>query len=81
MVENTSKEFIVEIMERLDEAMDCNDLEPMEKAMKCSDLDVVAMECCEGGNVEIILEKKSIEVENAEIDKKEENIEMVQREK
>ncbi|GFY23846.1 hypothetical protein TNCV_3536401 [Trichonephila clavipes] len=47
MVENTSKEFVVETMERLDEAMKCSDLESMEEVMKCSDLDIVAMECCE----------------------------------
>ncbi|GFW90526.1 hypothetical protein TNCV_565641 [Trichonephila clavipes] len=83
MVENRSKEFIVETMERLDEAMECSDLESMEEAMKCSDLDIVAMECCEEllGNVEIVLEEKVTELENAVVDKKEENVEMVQQQK
>ncbi|GFT02021.1 hypothetical protein TNCV_2636001 [Trichonephila clavipes] len=83
MVENTSKEFIVETMERLDEAMECSDLESMEEVMKCSDPDIVAMECCEEwlGNVETILEEKATELENVEVDKKEENVEMVQQEK
>ncbi|GFW98561.1 hypothetical protein TNCV_2769921 [Trichonephila clavipes] len=83
MVENTSKEFIVETMERLDEAMECSDLESMGEVMKCSDPDIVAMECCEEwlGNVETILEEKVTELENVEVDKKEENVEMVQQEK
>ncbi|GFU64641.1 hypothetical protein TNCV_4330321 [Trichonephila clavipes] len=83
MVENTSKEFIVETMERLDEAMECSDLESMEEVMKCSDPDIVAMECCEEWlcNVETILEEKATELENVEVDKKEENVEMVQQEK
>ncbi|GFW62003.1 hypothetical protein TNCV_2373311 [Trichonephila clavipes] len=80
MVENTSKEFIVETMERLDEAMECSDLEYIEEVMKCSDPDIVAMECCEEwlGNVETILEEKATELENVEV---EENVEMVQQEK
>ncbi|GFY55661.1 hypothetical protein TNIN_424441 [Trichonephila inaurata madagascariensis] len=83
MVENTCTEFIVETMERVDEAMECSDLESMEEVMKCSDPDIVAMEYSEEllGNFEIILDEKATELENAEVDKKEENVEMAQSEK
>ncbi|GFV24424.1 hypothetical protein TNCV_5024491 [Trichonephila clavipes] len=60
--------------------MECSDLEYMEEVMKRSDPDIVEMECCEEwlGNVEISLEEKATELENVEVDKKEENVEMVQ---
>ncbi|GFV82852.1 hypothetical protein TNCV_1178671 [Trichonephila clavipes] len=102
MVENTSKEFIVETMDRLGEIIGCSDLESIEEAMKCNDPDIVAKKCndpdivakkcnypdivakkcCEEllGNVEIILDEKATELENAEVDKKEENVEMAQQE-
>ncbi|GFY61729.1 hypothetical protein TNIN_226351 [Trichonephila inaurata madagascariensis] len=71
MVENTNKEFIVELMKRVNEAMEC------------SDSDIVAMECCEEllSNVEIILDEKATELENVEVDKKEVNVERAQPEK